>query len=159
MMAITFFLTTLWTGKVLAEKGLETLLPVFNAQTGIRAAGEPQTAEGEELFQLINGGAVLYMKHHFKRAVFQEYVTDSGKTINLEIYHMGEPENAKAIYHEKKGGQGEKLNLGTQGELYGYYCTLWQDPYYITITGGGSGKDTQDALKDIARLVLDNIGK
>lgn len=140
-----------------ADVDLETILPSTSALTRIKPDGDPQKAEGKELYRLINGGAVTFLRYDFKKALFQEFVMDSGKVINLEIYLMGEAKDARGIYLEKKMEHGEKLLLDAEGIFSEYYCMFWSGPYYVTVTGEDSGEDVRNAVISIAKIVIDNI--
>ncbi len=136
---------------------MKMILPSDSALSDIKSMGESRKAEGEELYKLINGGAVIFFQYNFKRALFQEYVLLNGKTINLEIYQMGSLKNAKGIFLKKRGEEGKKLAFGQDGFLADYYCVFRQGPYYITITGEESTKAVRNTLTAIARIVAGNI--
>jgi hypothetical protein len=154
---LTCALVLLTSANALAGADLEVLITTPQTLDGIRPDGEPRTAEGQELFVLINGGAVTFLKHNFQSALFQEFLMDSGKTINLEIYDMGTPVNAREIYTEKKRDGGEELSLDAEGLMFGYYCVFWKGPYYITITGEDAGNAVQEGLTAIAGYLVQGI--
>jgi len=137
--------------------GLSEILPVDPTLGDVKPVGGPQKVEGKELFELINGGAVIFLQHNFKRALFQEYVMQGGKSINLEIYQMASARDAKGIYTVKKGKDGAILVFGQEGLLFDYYCMLYQGPYFISITGADSTDAVRKVLTSIARQVVDNI--
>lgn len=136
---------------------LSEIFPVNPISGGFKPVGGPQEAYGKELFKLINGGAVVFLHHNFKRALFQEYVAPGGKSINLEIYQMGSAQDAKGIYTEKKGKDGAILGLGREGLIFDYYCILYQGSYFISITGVDATDGIRSALTLIAQQVVDNI--
>ncbi len=140
-----------------AASNLKMILPSASALSDIKPLGESRKAEGEELYKVINGGAVIFFQYNFKRALFQEYVMPNGKTINLEIYQMGSLKDAKGIFLKKKGEEDKKPAFGQDGFLADYYCIFRQGPYYITITGEESTKAVRNTLTAIARIVVDNI--
>ena len=73
------------------RESLLHLMPLESDLKGWKLDGEPQTAEGIRLFELINGGAEEYVKEGFSRAVMATYRNNEGKRINLEIYEMRSP--------------------------------------------------------------------
>jgi hypothetical protein len=154
---LTSALVLLLSTNVFANGSIELLIPVQQDLEGIRPDGEPRTAEGQELFGLINGGAVTFLKYNFQNAIFQDFLMDSGKTINLEIYNMDARGNSKGIYMEKKGAGGEKLALDAEGLMAGYYCVFWKGPYYITITGEDDSNAVQEGLTAIAGYLIQGI--
>lgn len=132
---------------------LEELLPTVVSSIDIKLSGSPRKAVGEELFQLINGGAVLYFQHQFKRALFQEYETKDGKLVNVEIYQMGAPADAQAIFLTKKGDQGKPITIGEAAVVADYYLLFTQGPYFVTITGEEATSKVRDSLVKLARQV------
>ena len=154
---LTSTLVLLLSTNVFANSIIELLIPVQQDLEDIRPDGEPRTAKGQELFGLINGGAVTFLKYNFQNAVFQDFLMGNGKTINLEIYNMDTRENSKRIYMEKKGDGGEKLALDAEGLMTGYYCVFWKGPYYITITGEDASNTVQEGLTAIARYLIQGI--
>ena len=100
------------------------LMPLESDLKGWKLDGEPQTAEGIRLFELINGGAEEYVKEGFSRAVMATYRNNEGKRINLDIYEMLSPESAKSIYRRKAGDKGEKVSVGEEGAMEDYYLNF-----------------------------------
>ena len=140
-----------------AANDLRKILPADSTLGDVKFVGGAQEAEGKKLFELINGGAVIFFQHNFKRALFQEYTMGGSKSINLEIYQMGSPQDAKGIYTIKKEKDGTTLRLGQEGFLFDYYCMLYQGPYFISITGADSTDGVRNVLTLIAQQVVENI--
>jgi len=115
--------------------------------------GEAQSAVGENLFLLIDGGAEVYLEHGFKEALFQAYKTEDGKSINLEIYEMVSPEAAHGIYTFKTGNEGNPVDVGQEGWLESYYLNFRKGNFLITIIGLDTDIGTLDGIKKIARAV------
>jgi len=112
-----------------------------------------QSAVGEKLIELINGGAVLFFKHGFKQTVFQEYYIDSTQYINLEIYQMEKPLGAKGIFLARTDTSDQKLLIGELGYRSDYYCSFYRYNYYVTVTGSDSTKAIQKILRKSAEIV------
>ncbi len=140
-----------------AAGDLRKILPAHSALGDLKPVGGPQEVEGNKLFDLINGGAVIFFKHNFRRALFREYTLGGSKSINLEIYQMGSPQDAKGIYTIKKEKGGEKLPFGEEGFLFEYFCMLRQGPYFVSITGADATDVVRKALTSIAQQVISNI--
>ncbi|RPJ18816.1 MAG: hypothetical protein EHM26_09075, partial [Desulfobacteraceae bacterium] len=56
-----------------SQEPMVRLLPLESDLKGWKLDGEPQTAEGMALFELINGGADEYVKQGFRRALLATY--------------------------------------------------------------------------------------
>jgi len=156
MLLVAVFVLALITEPAPAGE-LEVLVPTATSLEDIKSLTSPRQAEGEDLFKLINGGAVLFFQHQFKRALFQEYTMDDGKLINLEIYQMGTPAMAQAIFRKKRGEQGTPVAIGKEAILADYYLLFRQGPYFVTITGDEATKPVRQALIHIGHAVTNNI--
>jgi hypothetical protein len=133
------------------------LLPLGRDLMGWMLDGEPQTAEGMALFELINGGAEEYVKAGFRRAVIATYISKEGKRINLDIYEMLSPESATSIYRKKAGGKGTKVAVGEEAALEDYYLNFRKGAYQVTISGYDTQKETLEGILLMGRLVAERI--
>jgi hypothetical protein len=134
------------------------LMPLESDLKGWKLDGEPQTAEGIRLFELINGGAEEYVKEGFSRAVMATYRNNEGKRINLDIYEMLSSESAKRIYRKKAGDKGQKVFVGEEATLEDYYLNFRKGAYQVTLSGYDTQRETLEWLLRIARLVAERIG-
>lgn len=138
---------------------LKGLLPE-PARIGVAVPVEAfEVFKGEELFEPINGGAVQFLKHGFQKALYQEYIIDSTQTLQLEIYHMGEPKNSKALFEEQADPDIEPAQIGEKGILEKYYCSFWRGAYYVVVTGSDASKGSQELLLKAAQSVDEKIRK
>ena len=115
--------------------------------------------EGENLFQYINGGAELFLKHGFRAVAAGGYKRSSGRFINLDIYEMTDAAGAEAVYRHKAGEGGKSLSMGDEAALFDYYLLLRQGRYFVTVTGDGSTDKDKDNLTSLARMVADKLPK
>jgi len=139
------------------KKEILTLLPDQDQLKGWEPFGEPQYAEGEDLFLLINGGAEIYYEYGFKQAVIHSYSREDDTSVNVEIYEMEDAKSAYGIYTFKTGENGKNIFVGTQGKLEEYYLNFWKGPYVVTLIGFDTDPTTRKSLKKIAGLIDDNI--
>ncbi len=115
--------------------------------------GSPATVAGEALFNVINGGAEMYLQIGFRQAVFNAFKNPNGLTVNLEIYEMDDPEAARAIFAQKAGNSGHKVPFGQDARLDSYYLNFWRGRYQVTISGYASTPETLDAIRKVAATV------
>ena len=140
-----------------SKESLLHLMPLESDLKGWKLDGEPQTAEGISLFELINGGAEEYVKEGFSRAVMATYRNKEGKRINLDIYEMLSPESAKSIYRKKAGDKGQKVSVGEEAAMEDYYLNFRKGAYQVTLSGYDPKKETLEWLLRLARLVAERI--
>ncbi len=140
------------------KESLLYLMPPESDLKGWKLDGEPQTAEGVRLFELINGGAEEYVKEGFRRAVLGTYRNNEGKRINLDIYEMLSPESAKRIYRKKAGDKGQTVSVGEEAAMEDYYLNFRKGAYQVTLSGYDTQRETLEWLLRLARLVAERIG-
>jgi len=133
------------------------LLPLESQLKGWKLDGAPQTAGGQELYLLINGGAEIYMQEGFRRAILASYSDGKGKVINLEIFEMTSPESAKRIHMKKIGKQGKKLPIGDDAVLEDYYLNFQKERFQVTLSGYDSEEETVKMLLNLAQIVAKRI--
>jgi len=117
----------------------------------------PRTAEGNQLFTVINGGAELYVRLGFARAVFASYQSPAGKSINLEIYQMKAPASAREVYDQKAGSEGRAADFGEASRLADHYLNFYKGPYQVTISGYDTDSLTINGIKDLASVVEERL--
>ena len=140
------------------KESLLHLMPLESDLGGWKLDGEPQTAEGIRLFELINGGAEEYVKEGFRRAVTATYRNHEGKRINLDIFEMLSPEGAKSIQRKKAGDKGQKVSVGEEAALEDYYLNFRKGAFQVTLSGYDSQRETLEWLLRLACLVAERIG-
>jgi len=140
-----------------AKESLLSLLPLESDLKGWKLDGEPQTAEGIRLFELINGGAEEYVKEGFSRAVMATYRNNEGKRINLDLYEMLSPESAKRIHRKKAGDKGQKVSVGEEAAMEDYYLNFRKGVYQVTLSGYDTQRETLEWLLRMARLVAERM--
>jgi hypothetical protein len=131
----------------------EDLVAVTEPPEGWVSAEPPRTAEGNQLFTVINGGAELYVRLGFARAVFASYANNAGKGINLEIYQMKSPELAREVYTHKVGDKGRAADFGEAAFFEAYYLNFYKGPYQVTISGYDTDSQTVAGIFAIAGSV------
>ena len=73
------------------------LLPADGTPHGWSRSGEASLYEGGALFEYVNGGADAYHDRGFERLLAQAYAMGDAE-VQLEIYDMGSPTGARAIF-------------------------------------------------------------
>jgi hypothetical protein len=140
-----------------ARTDLSKLLPPEKELGEWALLEAPRHAEDDGLFALINGGAEVYLKLGFQRAVIADYINNEDQSVTLEIYEMDTPEAAAKLYESKAGKEGERISLGDAAIFAHYYLNFRQGKFLVTLTGSDSKKETMDGLMTIARIVEEKI--
>ncbi len=122
------------------------LVPGEGQIIGWEPVGEPEYAEGQDLYLLIDGGAEIFHEYGFAAAAFQIFGSAKGDIINLEIYEMADTAAAYGIYTFRSGSPGKRVDLGCQAVLASYYLNFWSSRYVISVVGMDSSKDIIDGI-------------
>jgi len=138
-------------------KDLSLYLPEQECINEWKPAYVPQTFTGENLYDLINGGASIYYEYGFNQVITQQYVNADSQYITLELYDMKNSAAAYGMYTYKTGTSGETVDIGAGALLEDYYLNFWKGKFLGTVTGFGSGQENEEALLMIARLVAEKI--
>jgi len=148
-----------WSNQPKSSKEILDYLPPKNELQMWNPIGQPQTAQGEDLFQLINGGAEIYHEYGFKNAVIQSYEHKNGLSLNIEIYEMEDTQSAYGAFSFKTGCQGKKADVGTEAVLEDYYLNFWKGDFVVTIIGFNTSQATHKALLKFARIIESKLPK
>jgi hypothetical protein len=115
--------------------------------------GDHQLFEGDDLFIYIDGGAEIYLEYGFARVMAQDYKSEAGIRLSLEIFEMQSPESAYGMFTFKRSPGGEPLGLGDEGQLADYYLNFCKGRYLVTITGLDQAETVKEGLLALARGV------
>ncbi len=138
---------------VTERKNISTLLPRNDEMENWKTKDKPLYFVGEDLYELINGGAEIYHEYGFKAIISQEYESLNGKSINLEIYKMENPISAFGIYSFKTSSDGEKADIGNDALFEDYYLNFWKGEFLITLVGFDTEKETIDGILYLAKII------
>lgn len=135
------------------ESDLTVYLPGAGELPGWAASAEPEYAEGDDLFLLINGGAEVYHEYGFKQTVTQGFKSKNGKSFNLEIYEMRDPAAAYGVYTFKTGDSGQPVPIDGEGLLEDYYLNFRKGNFVVTVIGFDSEAETMNGIVAAAKVV------
>ncbi|PKK81941.1 MAG: hypothetical protein CVT49_16285 [candidate division Zixibacteria bacterium HGW-Zixibacteria-1] len=138
---------------------LVKFLPTEKDVPGWAAADSAETYDKEGLWEYIDGGAELYLKHGFKQVIACEYADTFDTHILIEIFEMNSPSAAAAIYDEKANDSGSITGLGDKSSMQDYYLNFTRGRYLVTLTGFEESYRNFDGLVKIAAAVDDLIQK
>jgi len=136
---------------------MKYLCPTNNEINDWQPDGESETAIGQDLYLLINGGAEIYHEYGFKQAIHQSFINSTGHRINLEIYKMESPESAYGIFTFRTSETGIPVEYGQKGWLETYFLNFWRENYLITVIGLDEDSTTIHGIKKIGRVVDNKI--
>jgi hypothetical protein len=95
--------------------------------------GEPATYDAAGLWELINGGADIFLSYGFATVTVQNF-SAGDVTASIAVYDMGRPLNAFGIYRTEAPPDAAALPLGTEAVVSPpYQCLLLKDRFYVKV--------------------------
>ncbi len=140
-----------------APENLAGFLPASGEVAGLTQSETPQGYRGDDLYQMIDGGADIYHEYGFRQVLSAEYLDGRGKIIKLEIYEMEGPAAAYGIYSFKIGEGGKALPIGQEGLIEDYYLNFWKGNLQVTLVGQDADEETVQGVVALARAVAARI--
>jgi hypothetical protein len=144
-------------GTMTAAGDLSGYFPRSGETPGWKAVEPVVEYIGDDLFQMIDGGAEVYREYGFVRAGSQEIVDDAGHSIMVELYEMSDPGAAYGIFTFKTRGEGRDVQVGNGGRQTDYYLNYWKGKYLATLTGSDTTATTRAGLKTLGGVIEKKI--
>ncbi len=150
-------LTFLFVNPIYAYQ-LKALLPGADETQPWQPRGETESYVGEELYNLINGGAEIFLEYGFTEAIAQEYHREDS-SLRLTIYRMSNPEAAFGIYSLNRMRKPPLAGIGDESVGEDNYLYFWQGSYYVTMEAFPLERKLEESLRHLASLVSARIGE
>ena len=143
------------------------LLPDDDAISGWESIGVYDEANDyDELYDLINGGAEVYIDNGFVSAAFQIYIDCVGgvcedAAVHVRIYDQGSEANAAAVYDRVATGIGMPWHEAgmeariDESALAVYTVEFWQRNMYVQVLI----EEKSDAALNIAKLFASHVSR
>ncbi len=128
----------------------QAIIAKLTPAAGWTAPEPARVAVGDELFDLIDGGAELYHEYGFKRAASWQLETASRSSIQVEVYEMNDAPAAYGVFSLMQTGKFTRGSLGQGSLRFGYYTAFWSGPYYASVTGARADAATQAEVDRLA---------
>jgi hypothetical protein len=144
-------------GLAKAGEDLASFLPKSGEVKGWDLTDEIGQAKGEELFELINGGAEVYLRLGFVQALLATYGDGKDRAVNLELFQMKKQAAAKAVFEKKATGLSIKAPFGDRAAWGDYYLFIHKGVYQIALTASFQDRTTEPVLKNLAEALLKKL--
>ncbi len=114
----------------------------------------------ETLYEYIDGGAELYLSYGFRGMINRVYTGGEQPDIVLDLFDMGDPENAFGIFAHSREEIDSSFGQGSQ--YTGGLLVFWKDRYYISILASPETAASKKAVFHLAHQIeqkIPTIGK
>lgn len=107
----------------------------------IKLEGEPELYVGDDLFNLINGGAELYHELGFVEVLAIKVAVNQQVTSKVEVYDMGSSEAAWGIFSLTSTSDAQYLKLGDTARSGQGFMQAIKDRYMIYVYNDNMDKE------------------
>jgi hypothetical protein len=139
------------------EDSLEGLLPVSGAIEGWQMDGEVMIYYADQLWEYINGAAEGFLAYEVEAVIVQDYVTDEGEGLKLEIYDHQTPLMGFGIYAQHRDPSLEFMDIGAEAFGDEYSLQFWKGRYYVKINVFSESEAITKAMRLFAGTVAESI--
>jgi hypothetical protein len=151
-----FLLLVFRPGFILAGE-ITSLLPSLEKLPGWKFSQAPEVYKGDDLFELIDGGADIYFEYGFSQVVSADY-TDPGQNITqAEIYEMSDAPAAYGIFSLMQQSSAWTAEYGQQTVITPDYIAFWKDKYYVIVSWSSRNDPKSGSMDVLAGIITQNI--
>ncbi len=133
---------------------LSNLIPKVQ---GWNISGTLQTFTPDNLYEYIDGGAEIYLAYDFQELLVAEFKNQSGGSLVLEIYDMGNEKNCFGIYSVERSPESDYLNLKNHGYIDRESLNFIISSFYIKINCYDCGTHTGNYLLAFAKEIVNRV--
>lgn len=143
----------------LRKKGLDSLFPSPGFQKGWSWEGKPKHYTPQNLYEIIDGEAELYLSYGFRELASLVYYrgTPEDTFFVVELFDMGSTLNAFGVYSGFRHPEYRFEDIGTEGFVTDYGIKFYKGDYLVDIKAGGYSESCRKAVWGAAREVARRI--
>jgi len=133
---------------------LASILP--SEAGGYRPEGADGYYDSKTLFELINGGAEVFLALNVNAVVSRRYVKPKAPEIIVDVFDMGSASDAYGAYHHDIR-EGKSVGFGHESELGGSSMFFWKGRFYVSVVAFANTDASHDAVIVVGKAVADRI--
>ena len=131
--------------------------PLFPQIQGWSASVDKEVYDANNLWDIIDGAADLYLEYGFVDLHTARYVNADSAEVKVEVYTHNSPLNAFGMYSQERDPGYNFINIGTQGYLQQGVLNFLDGVYYIKLSTYQKGSKGQESLLLIAKKLNENL--
>jgi hypothetical protein len=122
--------------------------------------GNTETYNADNLYEKIDGKAPMYIESGFNLLTTQRFASKDNPELGLELYlyDMGNSRNAFSVYSRQKRAEAEDLRYMPFGYKTSNAIYISHGRYYIEMIGFAESQELIDAMREVARKFLGQLG-
>jgi hypothetical protein len=124
---------------------------LFPRVKGWNVSVESRVYDANDLWDIIDGAADLYLEYSFVDLHIARYTTESSREVKVEIYRHRDGENAFGIYSAERSPEYNFIPIGSQGYRQTSVLNFVGGEFYIKLSSYQSDLASGDDLLTIAK--------
>lgn len=141
----------------LSGQEITALLPSLQELPGWQLNQEPLIYEGDRLFELIDGGADIYLEYGFSQVISAQYIDPAQNNILVEIYEMTDEDAAYGIFSITQQTVSWSKEFGNLSAISSDYISFWKGKYYVNLSWSSSHHSENPSLAQLVALISGKI--
>jgi len=137
----------------------ELTVDIFPDIDGWQRSETIRTYNADNLWDIINGAADLYLQYDFQELQIAEYINNENTSIIVEIYRHRNNACTFGIYSQERPEKGNFIPVGSQGYKEESILNFYVKDCYIKIRSHDEQEKTRNAISNIAKYLSGNIDK
>jgi len=138
---------------------LSGAFPGADAVPGWTPAGDAETFDSENLYDLVNGQAESFFAYGFEQVAVRHYENAEGTRLDVEVWQLATPADAYGLFTAQRAGT--PATIGNDGDADpGRRLAFWQDRYVAHVRARQEVNDADlQALAEAVSAALPSGGK
>jgi hypothetical protein len=151
--------TGLWLLMLAGSMGLQAADGLFPQMQGWKLKVEKMVYAPDNLWELINGAADLYLEYDFQDLHLASYSNTSDQEVKVELYRHSNPDNTYGIYTSERMPDYHFIETGIQGYTSPGILHFFTGHYYVKIISAGTREAEEETLKIFAGSVAASLNQ
>jgi hypothetical protein len=132
---------------------LSALFPSSGEVEGWSQLTSPRIYEGDDLYELINGGADIYLEYGFVSVISGQFTDAIRSIIQVEIYQMADDSAAFGIFSMNHSRSNPEVTAGASKIAGLDFVCFHKSGYYVSITWVTRQGEVHLAMNRFAELI------
>ncbi len=130
---------------------------LFPQVPGWTMSQESRVYDANDLWDIIDGAADLYLEYAFVDLHIARYKTSAGREVKVEVYRHRDMENAFGIYSAERSPENNFLAIGSQGYQQTSILNFTAGEFYLRLSSYQSDSASRTDLLTIARGIEGHV--
>lgn len=120
-------------------------------------SGKDRLFDRQTIFELLNGGAEVYLHFGMKRVLAREYERPGAPSLSLLVFDMASASDAYGIFSHERAGP--SAGVGQDSDHEAGLLRFWRGRYFVSVTHYKDTKPAREAARELGRAVASRIRK